>query len=88
MLQTSPRFEVEFEMNLNLSMKFFKKPFWQPQLPVARSSTKKNISRVIFVILANKYGTTYLPELLPSNGGFLGLATLATSGTWQPTGGI
>ncbi len=46
------------------------KPFWLPQLPVtgekALSSTKKNLAGVIFVILANKYGTTYLPQLLPS----------------------
>ena len=38
------------------------KPFWLPQLPgtdeQARSSSKKNIARVISVILANKYGTT------------------------------
>ncbi len=33
---------------------------------------KNNIARVIYVILANKYGTTYLPQLLPSNGGSLG----------------
>ena len=34
---------------------------------------KNNIARVIFVLLANKYGTTFLPQLLPSNGGFLSI---------------
>ncbi len=32
---------------------------------------KNNIARVIFVTLANKYGTTYLPQFLPCNGGSL-----------------
>ncbi len=40
------------------------KPFWLLQLPVTgeqAAALPKNIARVIFVILANKYGTTYLP---------------------------
>ncbi len=71
------------------------KLFWLPQLPVTgeqtRSSTKTNKqtkAKIIFVILANKYVTTYLPQLLQVMVASLILAILATSGTWQPISGI
>ncbi len=47
---------------------------------------KNNIARVIYVILADKYVTTYLTQLLPSNGGSLGFNIFSRSGyQWHLT---
>ncbi len=46
------------------------KPFWLSEF-ISHSwqqvlRYKKRMARIIFVILANKYGITYLPQLLPA----------------------